>query len=429
MKRALAGSIVLAAALFGCGGKKGDAPGAASGTASGAATASGSGTGTSTGTASGSAATVDERCADPCRFLADTIMADVNEPLQKTCGTTFPTPGLEDCEANDYLRNCIYAHHGYTFKKAKWKDVFGKKSWYKARADFKESELSKVASQNIRDLKGIAATCRGDEVAPIPATFTASKVSKADLALVVGWFTQKAAGAPPIPRKLEADGNPATENEIKGWLDEKHLFTLESWTPINYMDGKSTGLRQIMVETGAPEVDCKEDEDCEGFEWITFEIDEKNQIVGLSVGAAACPLVYVEGEGGALTYEGEILRNLARAGREATQTLRLEAAGACGAEGGAAREVRVQLVEAKDELTMLDDVVLVVDGVALAPRACADGGAAAAAYCGDDARYHTLVRGQTLALEFDIPAGATCERPILQADGYYVPLLPTRTQR
>ncbi|KAB2890487.1 MAG: YARHG domain-containing protein [Kofleriaceae bacterium] len=410
MMRALAGSIVVVVvvALIGaCGGKKQEA---------------GPGTGTGTGTGTETAAGGDERCAAPCRFLADTPIADVGAAYEKACGKPWVELADSDCDALDHMRNCIYAHHGYTFKKAKYQEAFGKEPWYKARGDFKESDLSRVASQNVRALKDEAATCRGEEPSPIPATFTASKVSKADLALVVGWFTRKAAGDPPLPKKLEADGNPATEADIKGWLAQKQLFTLEAWTPIEYEDGKRTGHRKITAATGAPSPDCySEDEDCEGFEWITFEIDEKNQIIGLSVGAAACPLVYVEGEDGALTYEGEILRDLVRAGREATQHLRLDAAGACHGE------VRVQLVEAKDEITYLDDVALVVDGVAIAPRACANG--ATPAYCANDGRYLTLHRGDSLPLVFDVPAGAACATPELRADGYYVPLAPTYTQR
>lgn len=441
MQRALVGSIVVAVALVGCGDKKNDGPG---GSATGTATAAATGTGAATGSGpatgqpvgepkgSGTTPPLDERCADPCRLLAGAALADIDAVHDQLCGKRWERPPATDCDALDYQRNCIYAHHGYTFKKAKWKDTFGKTSWYRARADFKETDLSRVATNNIRDLKGAAATCRGEEVAPIPATFSASKVSKADLALVVGWFTQKAAGDPPLPKKLEADGQTASEADIRGWLSQKHLFTLESWTPIEYDDGKSTGHRRITASTGQPSPDCNSgDEDCEGFEWITFEIDEKNAIIGLSVGAAACPLVYVEHDDGALSYSGEILRGLARARREGSQDLALDAAATCGAD---ARVVRLQLVEAKDELTLLDDVALVVGGVSIEPRSCVDAGDAGdarsrAAYCGNDARHFTLVRGQSLALVFDIPSGVACTSPTLRADGYYVPLVPTYTQR
>ena len=131
-----------------------------------------------------------------------------------------------------------------------------------------------------------------------------------------------------------------------------------------------------------PGPDCQgEGEECEGFEWITFDLDAKGKIVGIAVSAAACPLVYVEQAGGAFDYQGEILRNLAKPAWEATQQLRLDTT----CDG----EVRVQLVEAKDEITYLDDVALVVGGVAVAPRAC--GEANPPAYCGDDGRFATLV--------------------------------------
>ena len=253
MKLALAGSIVVALSLVGCKSKQdgaGTASGSGSGTGSGSGSATGSGSASGSGSATGTgAAASDERCANPCRFLVDTALADVGAAHQQTCGKAWETPAATDCDALDYQRNCIYAHHGYTFKKAKWKDAFGKEAWYKARADFKETDLSRVATNNVRDLKNQAATCRGEEPSPIPATFSASKVSKADLAIIVGWFTQKAAGDPPLPKKLEADGAAATEADIKGWLGNKHLFTLEAWTPIEYEDGKTTGHRRITAST------------------------------------------------------------------------------------------------------------------------------------------------------------------------------------
>ena len=399
-----------AAALIGCEGKK-DGGAAGSASASGAASASGSGV---------ASVAVDARCENPCRFLADVALDKVGNAHQQACRKPWTTPDPTDCDQLDYRRNCIYATAGGTFKKPKWQDAFGKLPWYAARADFKESDLSRVASSNVRDLKQQALACRGkgEARAAIPTRFTASKITKADQATIVGWFAQKAKGEAVLPPKLESEGSPATGNEIMRWLAQGHLFQLKPWTPFEYDEGETAGApRHATIATGAASPDCVgEDGECEGFEWITFELDAKGAIVGLSVGAAACPLVYVEHADGALSYEGEILRNLVQPAHEATQHLRLDALPTCSGE------VRVQLVEAKDERTFLDDVALVLDGTAVAPRACRE--AESPAYCGDDGRFATLSRGQTLALVFDVPPGLACARPVLRADGYYVPVAP-----
>lgn len=413
MKRMI---FVAAVVLFGCKGKDKEAPAAGTTPATGSAPATAPPTGGAGGSATGTggaAGKADARCDTECRFLADVALDQVADAFQQACGKPWTATDPKSCDQLDYQRNCIYATAGYTFKKPQWRDAFGKQPWYTARADFKETDLSRVASNNIRDLKQQALACRADGAAPaaIPSKLTASKISKADEAIIVGWFKQKAKGELVLPAKLEADGSAATKEDLEGWLKQTHLFQLKAWTPLEYASGKAGEPRSITAPTGLPGPDCKgEGEDCEGYEWITFDLDAKGAIVGISVNAAACPLVYVEERSGALSYQGEILRNLVKPAWEATQHLALDAT--CGGE------VRVQLVEAKDEITYLDDVALVVDGVAVAPRACGD--AAAPAYCGDDGRYTTLVRGQTLALVFDVDG--VCAAPQLRADGYYVPL-------
>lgn len=424
-------SIILAAALAALGACKGKdkdkgaepAPGTAAATAGTATATAGTAAATAAGTAAAPNPTADARCETPCRFLADVALAEVASAFERTCARPWPAPAATDCDQLDYQRNCIYATAGYPFKKAQWQDAFGKASWYQRREDFKETALSPVAGNNIRDLKRQALACRGAGKPPpaIPSRFTRSEISKADEKIVVEWFAKKAKGELVLPSKLESDGEPTTPEEIKKeWFEQPSLFQLAPWTPIEYEgDGKAGAPRKISVATGVPGPDCEgEGEECEGFEWITFELDAKGKIVGLAVSAAACPLVYVEHANGALSYEGEILRNVVGARRETTQHLTLAALPACSGE------VKVQLVEAKDEITYLDDVALMIDGTAIAPRACS--AAAAPAYCGNDGRYATLHRGQTLALSFDVPEGAPCARPQLRADGYYVPVDPPR---
>lgn len=365
------------------------------------------------------AAGSDPRCETQCRFLANTPLDNIATYYQEACGTAWVAPAADDCDALDYQRNCIYATAGYTFKKAKWQDTFGKLPWYKARPDFKETDLSRIATANIRELKQAALTCRGEKTGAIPSKFPASKLSAADQKTIVAWFAKKAKGELVLPAKLEADFQPATPEQMKtDWFAHEHLFTLEEWTPMEYRDGpaKPGEPRTVYVGTSTAGPDCVDEggEECEGFEVIYFDLDAKGAIVGISVTAAACPLVYLEGPGGALSYQGEILRYLGRPSFERTEELRLDALPACA--GG---EVRIQLVEAKDEITYLDDVALVIDGTAIAPRACAEDGAAPA-YCAEDGRHLTLSRGQTLSLVFDIPSSARCTAPALRANGHYI---------
>jgi hypothetical protein len=49
-----------------------------------------------------------------------------------------------------FLRNGIYAKHGYKFKSKLWKDVFSKFDWYHPRDSFNESELNSFERKNIK---------------------------------------------------------------------------------------------------------------------------------------------------------------------------------------------------------------------------------------------------------------------------------------
>src|SRR5688572_25053828 len=89
------------------------------------------------------AAVSDERCADPCRMLATLKISDHAAEVKKTWAAEWK-PATADCDQPDFLGNCIYATAGYTFKKAEWRDTFGSEPWYKARPDFKDSDLSPV---------------------------------------------------------------------------------------------------------------------------------------------------------------------------------------------------------------------------------------------------------------------------------------------
>lgn len=372
--------------------------------------------------------------------MSDTAITDVDVVYQRTCGTGWPAPATAgSCELIDLQRNCIFADKGYVFSNAKWRDVFAKKSWYARRRDFKETDLSKVAVANVHQLKLDAMACRGGEIPPIPSKFDRAKISKADLKTIVKWFADRRRGKVFLPATL-IEGGLTDEASFRQWTDSQQWLHLNPWTPIGYdtyFDPRkveaptpAATVRRVMVATGTPPPpkpgDNCDDESCDGFETISFDLDRAGKIIGLEIFAAACPLVYVEHSDGSLDYQGEILRNVVGANWERTQHLTIRdavSAGQCPSNG----EIRMQMVEAKDETTFLDDVVLEVDGVSIAPRSCDSG--STAAYCNDDGRYATMRQGDVVPLVFDLPAGATCGHIALRANGYYAPnvsILPLR---
>ncbi len=122
----------------------------------------------------------------------------------------------------------------------------------------------------------------------------------------------------------------------------------------------------------------------------------------------ACPFVYLVANDGSETFMGEILRNVV--GRDAYQAQTLAV------DGLSAERVRITMREEKAEITYLDEVHLVVDGVAISPRAC-DDSATAPRYCAADHQAHVMNEGDELVLEFDAPAGSR----ELSATGFYIP--------
>src|SRR5262245_25946023 len=75
-------------------------------TGSGSTAATGSGA-TAAASAADAAPAKDERCDSPCRFLADTPLADIAAKVKTTCGTEWPAASGDDCAQLDYQRNCI----------------------------------------------------------------------------------------------------------------------------------------------------------------------------------------------------------------------------------------------------------------------------------------------------------------------------------
>ncbi len=119
---------------------------------------------------------------------------------------------------------------------------------------------------------------------------------------------------------------------------------------------------------------------------------------------AACPFVYAVSDTGAVRV-GEILRDLRGERAYSLQSLELPRG-----------TTRVRLAEEKPEITFLDEIVLVVDGVELRPLACR--GAPVPDYCAADHVPYVLRRGDTLDLTFEATRG---DDTTLFARGYYRP--------
>jgi hypothetical protein len=342
-------------------------------------------------------APTDERCASPCRFLADTPLADVAAKVKSTCNAEWPEPGPKDCAQIDYLRNCIYANAGYTFKKQQYQDAFGKESWYKARADFKEKDLSAIAQANIKELKTRAAECRkGGEVAAN------------DKKAVDAWLGKLQAGKPPAPDFVVAVNEGVDPKEfVKGLVESKDQYAPKKVKAMRYIDKadlheewkkpiESKTIRQFV------EVDFSDpgDPNCEGEcgfgLWLTFAIDDKDKIVGIELQAAACPMVYV-GD----VRHGELLRNFDMPRREATQSLAL---------GEQCGRVTVRIAEEKPETTYLDEVTLVVGDQVFFPTQCGS-------LCANDGRIEVLEQGASREVTFHV---TTCGAARLVANGHYV---------
>jgi hypothetical protein len=353
----------------------------------------------------------DERCNLPCRFLADTPLADMSAKVQAACnGPWGDAVATNDCAEIDFQRNCIYATAGYTFKKKRYSSIFKSESWYKARADFKDADLSAVATANVAALKAAAKACKKTVALDPP-----------DQKAVDAFLAAIEAGKPDVPSIIDGYEE---DNMSKAQMTEffqggarkvyirKNLLSARYQVPMSpSTDAATTRAKVVSLEFHDPSTDnCPEDEECGGYGGIDLALDASGKVVGMSIMLSACPFVYrVDGDREVL--HGELVRNLAGAQREATQYLPITIP-SC--EGRVTFRVR----EEKDEVTYLDELALVVDGVAIRPDACAG------ALCVNDGHPLVMKRGESVDVAFTIPAGSRCERVGLRSNGYYVPVAP-----
>ena len=111
----------------------------------------------------------EQTCGDACALLTlyayDDLVANackICKAYDDTfCEMDFPFSDVPTCDAYDELRNCVYARFGYVFAKPKWRQQFGKLSWYKPDPAFTEAKFTPVAKANVGKLKELKAKRQG----------------------------------------------------------------------------------------------------------------------------------------------------------------------------------------------------------------------------------------------------------------------------
>jgi hypothetical protein len=346
----------------------------------------------------------------------------------KKCGVEFGTSG---CDEYDYLRNCIYATHGYRFRKARWRERFASTDWYKPDPKFDDSMISNIGMRNVRDLKDRVAACRAGETRELTGAVLAElsvdldgdgrpeKIRATARAIDVGGQISGHGIVVEDPaafhaRAIDIDKGDqrreilltTTEYEnliehVVVWLARGQVHISESFVTGDLKvpgDGKLT----------------TSDTNCGQTSRDTYAIQGSRlaKIASRTTGkhdpsmCAACPFVYVETEGG-WDFRGEILRDVRSAAAAATRTMAL---------GRATGEtLRIKIAERKPEVTFLDAVAVRAGDEVIRPRRCR---AANGPLCAADGETLRLERGDEVVLELDVPAGAEL---VLLATGYYVP--------
>ena len=78
---------------------------------------------------------------DPLEDLPAELLSTEEMPKEKLAATSL--------EVLEYMRNRIYANHGYIFKIKKWKDEFSRFDWYEPSSKFSLENLNKFERKNL----------------------------------------------------------------------------------------------------------------------------------------------------------------------------------------------------------------------------------------------------------------------------------------
>ncbi len=348
----------------------------------------------------------DELCG--CRMLTKYSLEELEKGTHEKLCDGDKLLARFNCDQYDVMRNCIYAAYGYKFKKKRWQTLFATKDWYKPSGNFRESQIPKVATENIRALKTRASQCRvGAE----------SKVTKADVKRVRDWYKNRQKQIPPIVWHEEGGLEDDPAKTIEARLD---YFGMNDKTQFWYTTPSSDELalklygKDFRTISVGDCFECDEDTEdelaCGTCDIFEIMLGKNNEVVALYLTvASACPFVYAAAKGQPLRLQGEILRQLRASSLEGRQRLALDTP--CD------ESIAVRLAEHKPEITFLDEVYLEVDGARINPASCSS----RQAYCSDDGQYHRLEPDDVLDLTFEVER-SSCQSVSLVADGYYIPL-------
>ncbi len=155
--------------------------------------------------------------------------------------------------------------------------------------------------------------------------------------------------------------------------------------------GASTGYRDVVIEPGKTTT-------------LTVTLTDDN--------GWACPWLYVF-DGHAFERRTEILRNLNGKNNEQTEVTYL---GLISPVEGA---ITLKIAEEKDEITFVDVLYLIIDGVPVYADA---GPASAARLAHDDQDYLVIASGESYTFRFDLPGRAAGQSPVpvsVVVTGYY----------
>lgn len=368
-------------------------------------------------------------CEEPCRLLATEAYADVEARLAKECESEL---GSDDCGAYDYLRNCIYAVHGYRFRKARWQERFGAKGWYRPDPGFDVSRISRVGMKNVKELKERAAECRSSALETLEGEVVAELAVDLDgdgkgetmritaEALEVAGAVLSHGLTVDDPRSLKAKvvdvDRSDRRNEVL--LSAAEYEDLTDYVVVSMAGGKPRVSAAIYTGSLGLAGDGRlttEDTNCGQTTRAVYKLtkgglekaSEKTTGTHDNMLCAACPYVYLETESG-WEFRGEILREVRFEAAQTTRSMRLGRA--------SQRIVRVMIAERKPEITYLDAVAVVAGDTEIEPRRCQND--AGGALCAEDGAHHALAPRDELVLEFAVPPGAELT---LRATGYYVP--------
>jgi len=226
-------------------------------------------------------------------FLTDTPLDKLVETYKAECaGMETKAPSYEDCGQLDYLRNCIFAAHGFAFEKKKWKKAFADKPWYQIKPEFKASMVSPLERATVTALNDQGKACKdgknisaGDH-ARIKKWFDALPKVPDEMAKVLFIDTQKAKPAELIAALIE-EIDP--EKKAKSYALDKRASASyetseygESDVISNLKLPKDAKVRTVLVDFMSDTHGTEDNPLMEGTH-VRFVFDDKDALLAIGV--------------------------------------------------------------------------------------------------------------------------------------------------